>query len=354
MRLTQFAAVLAEIGEGAQNPECMLPTFAISTAAVRHPERVTSETDNARTHNMTINKLWILPGMAVVIGIFMLGWMIGSGRAPEQQSQGLDRSETQPITTVGSQADIKRDGRTATTAEPFETPTALIARQKSRQLPAGGARNSLVAMERRLISSATDDLQAILRVTQDYRVLSAVSAGYRKKAASGVSTRPQATTGLTGNPQDTGEAALDSTASSDMGKPGKTASGETAFLAPSKDNAADEGSTPPRSSHTTTTSTAMVMQHQEAVTEQSPADTAGSKGPWVINLVSAPSKADADRMTKKALTRDILTEQQEVTVKGKPYWRVQMTGFATAEDARNHSEAAREKLGLKSVWIMKR
>lgn len=349
----QVAACHAVIGEGAQKPWYVLPVHVISAAVVRYPGRVPNRADKTRKLTMTINKLWILPGMAVVIGVFMLGWMIGSGRAPMQQSQGLDRPETQPITAAGNQADIKRDGRAPAAAVSVETPADSIARQESRQLPAGGARNSLVGMERRLTSAATDDLEAIFLAAHNYRALPPPAASQTRKAASGVIARQHAATGLTDNPQETMAVALDSTPSPALRKPDKNASGTTSFPAPATVNASDEGSTPPTPSHTTT-STAMAMQHQEAVTEQPPAVTASNKGPWVINLVSTPSKADADRMTGKALSRGIQTEQQEATVKGKQYWRVQITGFATEEDARNYSETVRQKLGLKAVWIKKR
>jgi osmotically-inducible protein OsmY len=74
----------------------------------------------------------------------------------------------------------------------------------------------------------------------------------------------------------------------------------------------------------------------------------------VINLVSTSSKADADRLVKKALSRDIQTQQQQITVKGTQYWRVQITGFSTQEQANAYADIAKDKLGLKAVWIMKR
>ncbi|MEN8206680.1 MAG: SPOR domain-containing protein [Pseudomonadota bacterium] len=86
--------------------------------------------------------------------------------------------------------------------------------------------------------------------------------------------------------------------------------------------------------------------------EQHPAKTIKT-GPWVINLVSSPNKADADRLAEKARSRDIQTEQQQVTVRGTQYWRVQITGFSTADDARAYADTAKGRLGLKDVWIMK-
>jgi len=100
--------------------------------------------------------------------------------------------------------------------------------------------------------------------------------------------------------------------------------------------------------------TSAAMEHQPPVTNNGPATKSSKNGPWIINLVSTSRKADADRLSKKALSKDIPTEQQQITVKGTQYWRVQITGFSTADDARAYADTAREKLGLKDAWIMKR
>jgi hypothetical protein len=81
---------------------------------------------------------------------------------------------------------------------------------------------------------------------------------------------------------------------------------------------------------------------------------ADNTGPWLINLASLPSQSDAERFMQRARSRDIDTQQQKVTVKGKKYWRVQITGFSTAADARAYAGTVKEMLGLKDVWIMTR
>lgn len=97
-----------------------------------------------------------------------------------------------------------------------------------------------------------------------------------------------------------------------------------------------------------------VLEPEDPVSHQQPVASLDSKkGPWVINLVSTPSKSEADRLANKAESRDIETELEQVTVKGTDYWRVQITGFATADEARSYGDIAMEKLGMKDVWIMK-
>ena len=96
------------------------------------------------------------------------------------------------------------------------------------------------------------------------------------------------------------------------------------------------------------------MDRQEFVVNEQPAVSMNTEGPWVINLVSSSSQADADRMAEKARSVGIQTQQQQVTVKGKHYWRVQITGFATKEQASAYGDTAIAKLGLNDVWVMSR
>jgi hypothetical protein len=104
----------------------------------------------------------------------------------------------------------------------------------------------------------------------------------------------------------------------------------------------------------TVADTAAFRADHTPAAKKRPAGSVGTGGPWVINLVSSSRKADADRFEEKARSMDIETEQQLVTVKGHQYWRVQITGFATAKEARTKVDAVQEKLGLKDVWILKR
>mgnify|MGYP001819935152 FL=1 len=100
--------------------------------------------------------------------------------------------------------------------------------------------------------------------------------------------------------------------------------------------------------------TLVTLDNEHFVDNERPVTNVSKHGPWVINLISTPSKADADRFTKKTQSKGIKTEQQLITVKGAQRWRVQITGFSTAENAGYFAETAKAQLGLKDVWIMKR
>jgi hypothetical protein len=79
----------------------------------------------------------------------------------------------------------------------------------------------------------------------------------------------------------------------------------------------------------------------------------GKEGPWVINLLSDPNEAAVGQFAARARDRGVPVEQNRAEVKGRVFWRVQLTGFATAKEAQTHAEEVKEKLRLKDVWIFK-
>jgi len=88
-------------------------------------------------------------------------------------------------------------------------------------------------------------------------------------------------------------------------------------------------------------------------TDANPAKTSLKEGRWVINLLSDPNKALAERFADRARERGVPVEQTRSEVKGRVFWRVQITGFGTMSEARTHAEEVKAKLHLKDVWIFK-
>jgi hypothetical protein len=76
-------------------------------------------------------------------------------------------------------------------------------------------------------------------------------------------------------------------------------------------------------------------------------------GPWVINLLSSPSKSDADRFADNARKLGIPVEQSSARLKDREFFRVQLTGFLTEKQAVDDAGPVKERLGLKDVWIFK-
>jgi len=77
------------------------------------------------------------------------------------------------------------------------------------------------------------------------------------------------------------------------------------------------------------------------------------RGPWVINLLSSPKKSDADRFADYARKKGIAVEQTTVILKGRDFFRVQLTGFLTEKQAEESALPVKDQLGLKDVWIFK-
>lgn len=87
--------------------------------------------------------------------------------------------------------------------------------------------------------------------------------------------------------------------------------------------------------------------------EANPPKTSRREGRWVINLLSDPNKALAERFAASARDRGVPVEENRSEVKGRMFWRVQITGFGTMSEARAHAEEVKKKLRLKDVWIFK-
>jgi hypothetical protein len=63
------------------------------------------------------------------------------------------------------------------------------------------------------------------------------------------------------------------------------------------------------------------------------------------------NKADAENFMENAESRGVTAGLYQVTVNGKFYWRVRVSGFATAAEAKTKTSLIKEKLGLKDVWV---
>ncbi|MEZ5540774.1 MAG: PilZ domain-containing protein [Pseudomonadota bacterium] len=76
--------------------------------------------------------------------------------------------------------------------------------------------------------------------------------------------------------------------------------------------------------------------------------------PWVINLISSTDKAYVERFSKESgAAARFNTELNSASVNGRQYWRLQITGFASAAEAKSQAGAVKTALGLKDVWIFR-
>lgn len=99
----------------------------------------------------------------------------------------------------------------------------------------------------------------------------------------------------------------------------------------------------------------MVESIVEPIASPSPATSTAvstaSSATWVITLASLPDKVAADRFLADMQSQGISAEQNPATVNGRQYWRMQVTGFDTVEDARAHADRLKDRLGLRDIWV---
>jgi hypothetical protein len=95
------------------------------------------------------------------------------------------------------------------------------------------------------------------------------------------------------------------------------------------------------------------LSRTESEVEKTAVTASTGDGPWIINLLSSRSKQDTDRLAEIAATHGIPVVQSRAIVKGKEYWRLQVTGFSNASEAKNYALPVKQKLGIKDVWIFR-
>lgn len=81
--------------------------------------------------------------------------------------------------------------------------------------------------------------------------------------------------------------------------------------------------------------------------------TAGTGGPWVVNLVSTPSKKEARTINARLQRSGIHAKIKTVEIKGKTWYRLHVDGFANAAAAKSYADSVRSKPGLGQAWTGK-
>ena len=87
--------------------------------------------------------------------------------------------------------------------------------------------------------------------------------------------------------------------------------------------------------------------HDNVGTPESPA----LKGDWSINLISLSSQSSVKKLQTDFHGKGVVTEVKEVTIKGKQWYRLQVAGFSSKQEATAYVIQVEEKLGLNKVWI---
>jgi hypothetical protein len=293
-----------------------------------------------RIFTLQYNNLWFLLGMAMFISAVMLVWWAVTNES--RMGNQLPNSALRESHPSGDQAIDSLEARIASLNEQMETLTNSVTYLESKLIRAHVLTDSILTAEQRASSTPLEQAMS----TDAVRIVAELPS-----SAAGPASR-QTPAGISAATQDKTVSAEDdaTTGKSTSRLPDKIS---RAPLAPPDDTLAGNQSNTARTSQDATRMAAVTKFRAPADKQQTPASESRG-GPWVVNLTSSPSKTSADLFAAKIRSRGIETQQQQVTVKGKHYWRVQTVGFSTSAEAQAYSEIISEKLGLKDVWIIKR
>jgi hypothetical protein len=292
---------------------------------------------------MLDNNVWMLSAMILAVTALILGWWIVSGQGPGGTKLVDKPLETSPQTnSTASQAIDELDNRLASLVKRAEMLTDSITYLESKLVRAHVLADSIITAGQR-VSSLPPQQPATAESAPFVDRLPPSAAGQAARLAPAEFTAvPRETTA--------NSAAVATTDAATSRQPEKVLHGT---LAPATDRVAGAQSNTARIMQDATHAVAVAQSREPVPKHQTPAN-ASKAGPWVVNLTSSPSQADADRFAATARSRGIETQQQQITLGGNRYWRVQTTGFSTADEAQRYAGMVREELGLRDLWITRR
>ncbi|MFQ5582726.1 MAG: SPOR domain-containing protein, partial [Mariprofundaceae bacterium] len=79
--------------------------------------------------------------------------------------------------------------------------------------------------------------------------------------------------------------------------------------------------------------------------------TGKTTGNWVVNLDSFTKAKAADAQVRKLRKLGISAEKTQVNSQGKTWYRIRVSGFANADQAKAHGEMLASKHGIKGAWV---
>ncbi len=88
-----------------------------------------------------------------------------------------------------------------------------------------------------------------------------------------------------------------------------------------------------------------------AAPEPKAGPTEGTEGPWKVNLVSVTSEAAARKEVKRLRELGIKANYTMLNIKGKPWYRIQVAGYASKEEALKAARELGDRLGMKDIWV---
>jgi cell division septation protein DedD len=90
------------------------------------------------------------------------------------------------------------------------------------------------------------------------------------------------------------------------------------------------------------------------VTPQTPISSAPSKGDWVVNISSHAKEGLATKENARLQSLGLNSEIHTARVRERTWYRIQITGFASKDEAKAKLKDLQQHSGIKDAWIGKR
>ena len=75
---------------------------------------------------------------------------------------------------------------------------------------------------------------------------------------------------------------------------------------------------------------------------------------WTVNLVSFKQEWYANKKAADFIKQGVPAEVIDVNVKGKPWYRIRVSGFKTKQEAGSYASRVKKSLNLSTVWVTKK
>jgi len=116
-------------------------------------------------------------------------------------------------------------------------------------------------------------------------------------------------------------------------------------------------STPTEAEITAAQKMSVVKSNKPIVKAITPATTMGQSQPsgdWVVNLSSHVKASAAAKEKARLIKAGLNAEVHSATIKNKVWYRVQVIGFSTKDEAKKQLRDIQERSGIKGAWIGKK
>ncbi|MFC1536953.1 SPOR domain-containing protein [Pseudomonadota bacterium] len=97
-----------------------------------------------------------------------------------------------------------------------------------------------------------------------------------------------------------------------------------------------------------------VVQPPAPITPQTPIAPTSSIGDWVVNVSSHANRELATKENGRLKAQGLNPEVHTAEIRGRTWYRVQVTGFTSKDEAKASLKDLQQRLGIQGAWIGKR